>query len=113
MDKVELRSKLLHYFRLHGTGRCHAITARRLVRWLTDGKGDRAIRLVIRDLITEGYPIASSVHPPYGYYLVETPEEAEDYRVNLRARIREDALRLRDFKRASRSVRIPEQLQLV
>ena len=62
---------------------------------------DRYIRLSIRELIAEGYPIASSVLKPYGYFLVESRAEAIEYQQSLKNRLIEDALRLRDFRRGA------------
>ena len=64
-------------------------------------KDDRFIRQSIRELITEGYPIASSVQEPYGYYLIQNRDEADEYQRTLKKRLIEDALRLRDFKRGA------------
>ena len=76
-------------------------------------KNDRAVRLVIRELIAEGLPVASSVHPPLGYFIANSIEEANDYMKNLRGRLVEDAIRRRDFKVASRSILQPGQLALL
>jgi len=76
-------------------------------------KNDREIRLIIRELIAEGVPIASSVYPPYGYYIVKTKEEAEDYLRVLKSRLVQDAYRRRDFKRAARAILEPEQMELL
>ena len=62
---------------------------------------DRAVRLVIRDLIALGYPIASATESPAGYFIVETRQEAEDYLTDMRGRLCEAAYRRRDFKKAS------------
>lgn len=79
-------------------GKDRAITAKELVRYT--GKEDRAIRIEIRGLIAQGIPVASSLKPPYGYYIANTIQEAKDYMQQLRNRLIEDALRRRDFKRA-------------
>jgi hypothetical protein len=39
----------------------------------------RRIRAAIAKLVTESrVPIASTVHPPYGFYLITTEDEAQD-----------------------------------
>jgi len=76
-------------------------------------RDDRAVRLEIRELIRIGHPIASSVNPPYGYYMAATTEEIEEYLRVMRTRLVEDAYRRRDFKQASRKLYEPgEQLKL-
>jgi len=75
-------------------------------------KNDRLIRIAIRELIADGLPIASSVQKPYGYFIIETPEEAEAYMAVIKSRLVEDAYRRRDFKKAAFNIRVPEQLKL-
>ena len=36
---------------------------------------ERGLRLAIRELIDDGHPICGSPHPPYGYYIADSPEE--------------------------------------
>ena len=93
-------------------GKAKAITGKELARRLGE-PNDRAIRLVIRELIADGYAIASSVNKPHGYYLVETQEEAKEYMAGLKSRLINDALRRRDFKRAVQVKVEPRQLSLV
>lgn len=70
---------------------------------------DRKVRLIIRELIAEGTPIASSVREPMGYFIVETEKEAQEYRRAVRNRVKEDCLRIRDFKRAVEVAVPPKQ----
>ena len=72
---------------------------------------ERKVRRIIRELIKE-YPIASSVKPPYGYFLAQNRQEVENYAQSLRDRLIEDAKRRRDFIRASHKILHPEQLQM-
>lgn len=81
-------------------GRENAITGRSIAAQC-GMKDDRQVRLAIRDLIKDGWPIASATEPPAGYYLVETLAEAEAYKAGLRSRLIEDAKRRRDFKVAA------------
>jgi len=93
------------------SGLSRAITGRLLASRL-GLKDDRLIRMAIRELIADGLPIASSVQKPYGYFIIETPEEAEAYMAVIKSRLVEDAYRRRDFKRAAFNIRVPEQLKL-
>jgi len=85
---------------LQHRGRDKAIKGKEIAHFL-GFRDDRQIRLVIRELITEGYPIASSVQSPYGYFLIESLEEAREYQQLLRDRLIEIALRRRDFKKGA------------
>jgi len=76
-------------------------------------KNDRAIRLAIRELISDGIPVASSVIPPVGFFIAETREEVKQYTANIKSRLIEDAYRRRDFLRAARKIIQPEQMKLV
>jgi biotin operon repressor len=91
-------SHLSSLLRLH-LGRVNAISGKELARILGEDD-DRAIREEIRELIGQGIPIAASTQPPYGYYIVKTQEEAEQYMNQLKNRLINDALRRRDFKKA-------------
>lgn len=91
----ELLLKILKFHK----GRERAITGKELARMLGDSD-DRHIRTEIRKLIVQGFPIASSVKLPYGYYIIETIQEATEYMQGLRNRLIKNALRRRDFKRA-------------
>ena len=73
---------------------------------------DRLTRMLIRELIEEGHPIASSTSRPPGFFIAETREEVEKYADGLRGRLIEDALRRRDFLRASKKILQPEQLKM-
>ena len=94
------------------SGREHAIKGGALAR-LLGFRNDRAIRRIILELIGEGYPIASGTGVPAGYFLAQTPGEVEAYARELRSRLIKDALRRRDFLRASRPILQPEQLVLL
>lgn len=90
-------------------GKSKAVTGKLLAKRLGQ-KDDRTIRLAIRELIHDGVAVASSVGGPPGFYLIESREEAEEYMAALKSRLVEDALRRSDFKRASRHIRVPQQL---
>ncbi len=92
-------SHLLSLLKLH-LGKANAITGKELARILGEDN-DRAIREEIRDLISQGIPIAASTQSPYGYYIVQTMDEAEQYMGQLKNRLINDALRRRDFKKAA------------
>ena len=92
-------SHLSSLLRFH-LGKANAITGKELAKRLGQDD-DRAIREEIRELISQGIPIAASTQPPYGYYIVETMDEAEQYMRQLKNRLINDALRRRDFKKAA------------
>ena len=79
-------------------GRAKAITNSALAKIV--GVHDRYIQLMIRELISEGYPIASATDQPAGYFIPENWQEAEDYANSLKNRLIEDAKRRRDFKKS-------------
>ena len=76
---------------------------------LTDQKDDRKVRLAIRQLISDGLPVASSVSEPMGYFIVTTWEEARIYAESIRARLISDAIRRRDFRRSAAMYLKPAQ----
>ena len=58
------------------------------------GTSTRKIRAVIATLVTEDHiPIASTVHPPYGFYLITTAEEAKECLAQYWSRVEEVARR--------------------
>lgn len=100
MDKTELKEYLREILLEHN-GRLSAITAGQLAMITQDS--ERNVRLIIRELITEGLPVASVTErsSPQGYFLVTTRQEAEEYAGSLRGRLIENAIRRRDFRRAA------------
>ena len=98
--------------RLLGFGKENARTGKSLAKTL-GFRDDRSIRLVIRELIADRVPVAASVNPPHGYFIANNLEEATEYMKGLRKRLIEDALRRRDFKRASRVILDPHQMILL
>ncbi len=97
---------------LLGIGKAKARTGKELASVL-GLRDDRFVRLAIRELIADKVPIASSVSPPMGYFIVNSPEEAEEYMQNLKSRLVENAYRRRDFKLAARAILQPCQLPLL
>jgi len=104
-DRQKLRSAVL---KLLQHGRRNAVRGKELARYLRQSD-DRKIRLVIRELISEGVPVASAVSEPMGFYIVANEHEAADYIRVLKERIKEDSARLRDFKKAVAQFNVPEQ----
>jgi len=91
--RVDLETELLGILK-ERTGPEQAITAGALSQ-LT-GAGSRLIRRVISHLVTEDkIPIASSVHWPYGFYLISNAEQAEATLRQYWSRVREVARRAR------------------
>jgi len=99
MNSRELKFLLKDIFLRH-EGKDRAITGGELAVMLGQ-HDDRRIRQLIRELISDGLPIASSTQLPLGYFLVSSRREAEKYAASIRSRLIEDALRRRDFRRAA------------
>ncbi len=66
----DLKQSLLCYLKF---GQENAIRKVDLAR--ACNSNERAMRLAIRELIDDGYPICGSPHPPHGYFIANTPEE--------------------------------------
>lgn len=92
--KQQLRGILLRH-----EGRARAIKANELARIVQCD--ERRVRLFIRELITEGLPVASSTEAPAGYFLVNNWQEVNQYADSIKGRLIEDAIRRRDFRRAA------------
>ncbi len=90
--KEQVRAVLLRHY-----GHEDAITGQKMADIL-GFKNDRIIRLVIRELIKEGLPIAASGK---GYFITETWAERQAYLDDLKSRLIQDALRRRDYKLCS------------
>jgi biotin operon repressor len=80
------------------TGRNRAVTASYLAA--VTRLSSRTVRAVVADLRRQGYPIASAVHRPYGFYVPATPEEAQECQAQLYSRIRELGITARALDRA-------------
>jgi biotin operon repressor len=91
-------------------GRAAAISAADLAR--ETGLNDRAVRKIVKALIEQhGAPIASSPHPPAGYYLPETLDEIRETLDSLKGRALSILTRMARLRRMT----LPEmvgQLQL-
>lgn len=99
MSSQELKVELRRILERHD-GRDRTITGLELAR-LLNKRSDRGIRHIIRELIKEGLPVASTTGNPAGYFLVTNYEEAREYADSLKDRLIGDALRRRDFRRAA------------
>ncbi len=77
----DLKSEVLRQLNKGSKG---AITGKILAKRL-DERDTRQIRLAIEELITDGIPICSSPHNPYGYFIAETPEEVKESLKTLRS----------------------------
>ena len=105
----QLRKQVMDILR---HGRANAMRAAEITRLLHQ-RDDRLIRVVIRELISEGIPIASSVTEPMGYFIAENDDEAVRYIQGLEARIREDQARLDEFRKAAEArFSLPQQLSM-
>lgn len=79
-------------------GREAAITARQLA--LVARCSEREARHLVSQWRREGYPIASAVHAPQGYYWPVDESEARECQAHLYSRIRELAETARALDRA-------------
>ena len=79
-------------------GRNRAVTASHLAA--VTRLSTRSVRAVVAELRRQGYPIASAVQPPYGFYVPATPEEAQECQAQLYSRIRELGITARALDRA-------------
>lgn len=111
-QRKHLKGKVLHHLLTYCRGRQNAIRGKALA-WQWGYGDDRLVRLIIRELIAEGYPIASAVSEPMGYFLAINEHEAAGYIRVLNERIKEDQSRLYDFLLASHEFTLPEQMTLV
>ncbi len=94
MMKQQLKSILLRH-----EGRVQAIKAQELAEIVQCD--ERKVRLIIRELIAEGLPVASGTEPPAGYFVVNTWQEASQYAQSIKGRLIEEAIRRRDFRRSA------------
>jgi predicted DNA-binding transcriptional regulator YafY len=78
-------SHLLTILQLH-RGKHRAITGKELAQLLGE-ENDRLVRKEIRELIAQGHPIASSTEKPYGYFIADSIQEAQEYMLSLRRRL--------------------------
>jgi len=54
--------------------------ADKYIYWHSNGITDRAVRVAIRELRREGYPILSTPHKPGGYFIPFTHKEVKEWR---------------------------------
>jgi len=74
---------------------------------------NRDIRRAIRELIADGEPVAYSTKGKAGgYFIATTQAEVDACLKEMQGRIIELAKRMRDFKRAARSIQEPGQLPM-
>jgi len=99
MSDRDFKAELRRILERH-EGRDRAVTGMELARMLGQ-RDDRGIRQVIRELIAEGLPVASTTGNPPGYFIPVSYEEARQYADSIKGRLIEDALRRRDFRRAA------------
>lgn len=106
---TELETRILDLLRKR-KGHKLAIRAKTIATLL--GVSEREVRDAIKTLIEQyNHPIASTVEPPYGFFIPASQEEIEQYAQNLKSRIKSIAVRLRAFE-ANTAHRVLEQLEL-
>lgn len=76
------------------------ITAADIARQM-NYRDERKVRAVIEHLIEQGQTIAASNRDPFGYFLIESVEEAEVYERTLRSRAAKTLKRLANFRRGT------------
>lgn len=78
------------------------------------GIHERGLRLLIRELIDEGYPICGSPTPPYGYFLAGSTQEINDELGLLKGYGKELFRRYSKLKKtkASFALQHPEQMAM-
>jgi|TARA_Y100000310_G_scaffold36889_1_gene34692 hypothetical protein len=91
------KATLLGFLR---SGKDKAVTGPQLAN-LLGIRDTRAMRLMLRELISEGHLIGLSVRNPKGYYLIETPEELKECMATMKSYCVNAALHRRDLKRAA------------
>ncbi len=96
----EFLSRLAAFMQSHRGAR-NAIKGKRLAQEF-GFKNDRAIRAAFAKLAERGILIASSVHEPFGFYLVESQGEAEQYERTLNSRAVKILKHIRDFSLGKR-----------
>ena len=77
-------------------GRGKAITSRELS--LLTGEPERKVRLVIRELRAEHFPVLSATDFPAGYFMPLTKEEVDACLAQNKSRLIEDAKVIKDIK---------------
>jgi len=99
VTNLDIKAELKTILQRH-EGRNRAVTGKELTKMLGH-RDDREIRQIIRELIKDGLPVASTTRPPAGYFLITSYQEAREYANSIKGRLIEDARRRRDFRRAA------------
>jgi hypothetical protein len=113
----DLKSFLLDFIRDDHYGKGKAITVDRIICELTKFKlygvpKERRIRQIIRELNFDGYPILTSIHPPFGVYYAVTNQEKNEYLGNLGARMKAILMRMKAVDKIQTREFIKGQLEL-
>jgi len=104
----DLKSQVKQILLTH-RGRDNPIKAMEIAK-LLGFKGDRPIRLVIRELRKEEAILANTGNPP-GYFIADTLAELEEFRFTSKSRCIEEAVMCRDvttafFRNNQKSVQV-------
>lgn len=97
-ETLKLTLKILNYLKY---GHENAVQLKELKRKLFL-RDDRKIRLAIREL-RKSCPIAIASKKPYGYFIIATPEEYEEFRNYIISRIDEERQMLEDVEASAKS----------
>lgn len=98
-----MKNRLLNILQQH-QGRENAITGKELAL-LFNQPNDRKIRLLIEELIEEGYPILSSPTKPWGYFIATSIQEVKDCTDGLKSRA------VQIFERRQRLIKNAEKIK--
>lgn len=71
--KEDLKYNILRHLK---KGRANAIRKVDLAKLCETN--ERQMRLAIRELLDDGFPVCGSPHPPYGYYIAGDTEELKE-----------------------------------
>jgi len=108
MNSTALKTAILYHLK-HGQ---HNAIKKSALASLCDAN-ERVLRLTIRGLIDDGYPICGSPHPPHGYFIAATQEEVQAELKLLRNGYGMELLRrYKALKNAGKSLLHPGQLPL-
>ena len=107
---LELKDRIVEILHREAVGAETAVEVRSLA--VRAAAPMREVRAMVAELRLEGVPVASSVRPPYGYFIPATEREASETISQLQSRIREIAKAARGIERGLRAAFPGSQLAL-
>ena len=107
---TETEARVLAVLEMH-VGRANAVKAVDIASAM-NLSGDRPVREAVKSLTeNHGYWIASSIRPPYGFYMIDDSDEGFEYAENLFSRAMSILRRYSKIKKKS-AFEICEQIKL-